>query len=140
MTKQPLSDLVLQSIEGNLPPSISSAPAAVRTDLLKMQTLNAEDLRHIARAQVAKAQQDEHFALLNKNQNNLLTEKEQARLIARTQKLSGSAHAEKSSCLCHSQVARAADSQLGATVACIAHAVYLKNRKAAGRGKGDVLL
>ncbi|MGB3300596.1 MAG: hypothetical protein WBA76_20225 [Phormidesmis sp.] len=80
LTKQPLSDLVLQSIEGNLPPRISSAPAEVRTDLLKMQTLNAEELRHIARAQVAKARQDEHFALLDKNQNGWLTEKEQARL------------------------------------------------------------
>lgn len=80
LTKQPLSDLVLQSIEGNLPPSIGSAPAEVRTDLLRMQTLNAEDLRTIAQAQVTQAQQDEHFTLLDKNQSGSLTEIEQTRL------------------------------------------------------------
>jgi hypothetical protein len=30
LTEQPLSDLVLQSIAGNLPPNIDSAPAEVR--------------------------------------------------------------------------------------------------------------
>ncbi len=52
LTDQPLGDLVLQSIAGNLPPSIDSAPEEVRAELLQIQTLTIEDLRHIAQAQV----------------------------------------------------------------------------------------
>jgi hypothetical protein len=80
LTEQPLSDLVLQSIAGNLPPSIDSAPAEVRAELLQMQTLSIEDLRQIAQAQVPADQQDEHFKLLDKNKSGSLTETEQIRL------------------------------------------------------------
>ncbi len=80
LTEQPLGDLVLQSIAGNLPPSIDSAPAEVRAELLQMQTLSIEDLRRIAQAQVPTEQQDEHFELLDKNKSGSLTETEQVRL------------------------------------------------------------
>jgi hypothetical protein len=80
LTKQPLSDLVLQSIAGNLPPSIDSAPAEVRDELLQMQTLSVENLRRIAQAQVPDAQQNEYFELLDKNTSGSLTETEQVRL------------------------------------------------------------
>jgi hypothetical protein len=80
LTEQPLGHLVLQSIAGNLPPSIDSAPAKVRTELLQMQTLSIEDLRRIAQAQVPTAQQDEHFKLLDKNKSGSLTETEQIQL------------------------------------------------------------
>jgi hypothetical protein len=80
LTEQPLSDLVLQSIAGNLPPSIDSAPAEIRAELLQMQTLSIEDLRRIAQAQVPAEQQDDHFELLDKNKSGSLTETEQIRL------------------------------------------------------------
>ncbi len=80
LTEQPLGDLVLQSIAGNLPPSITSAPAEVRAELLQMQTLSIEDLRQIAQAQVPADQQSEYFELLDKNKSGSLTETEQIRL------------------------------------------------------------
>ncbi|KPQ33939.1 MAG: hypothetical protein HLUCCA11_16785 [Phormidesmis priestleyi Ana] len=80
LTEQPLSDLVLQSIAGNLPPSIASAPTEVRAELLQMQTLSTENLRQIAQAQVPADQQSEHFELLDKNKSGSLTEAEQRRL------------------------------------------------------------
>jgi hypothetical protein len=80
LTEQPLGDLVLQSITGNLPPSIDNAPVEVRAELLQMQTLSIGDLRQIAQAQVSNAQQDEHFELLDKNKSGSLTETEQVRL------------------------------------------------------------
>jgi hypothetical protein len=80
LTEQPLDDLVLQSIAGNLPPSIDSAPTEVRAELLQMQTLSVEDLRRIAQAHVPENQQNEHFELLDKNKSGSLTEVEQVRL------------------------------------------------------------
>ena len=80
LTEQSLSDLVLQSIAGNLPPSVETAPEEIRTALLQMQTLDAKELRRIAKAQVSSTQQAEHFALLEKNSDDLLTTEEQGRL------------------------------------------------------------
>ncbi len=80
LTKQPLSDLVLQSIASNLPPSVNSAPPEIQADLLQMQTLSVESLRKIASTQVSPAQQDEHVVLLDKNSAGTLTDSEQTRL------------------------------------------------------------
>ena len=80
LTKQPLNELILQSIAGNLPPSISNVPTEVQTELLQMQTFSIEALREVARAQVSSAQQEEHFALLDKNKSESLTESERSRL------------------------------------------------------------
>jgi hypothetical protein len=81
LTEQPLNDLVLQSLVGNLPPSIDTAPAEVCAELLKMQTLmSVEELRRIAQAEVPENQQAERFELVNKNKSESLTEVEQVRL------------------------------------------------------------
>jgi len=71
---------VIQSISGNLPPSIHSVPTEIRGELLQMQTRTIDDLRKIAQTQVPASQQKEHFELLDKNQSGLLTENERARL------------------------------------------------------------
>jgi len=79
--QQPLSDLVLQSIEGNLPPSIDGAPKSEQTELLRMQALSIEELRQIARLQVLEAQKNEHLALLDKNSSGSITATDESQKI-----------------------------------------------------------
>jgi len=62
LTHQPLAELVLQSITGNLPPTIDNTPADIQADLLAMQSLSADDLRKIAQSQIDPAQQERHLA------------------------------------------------------------------------------
>ena len=52
LTNQPLDNLVLQSIAGNLPPSVEGVPVEMRSELLQMQVLSVEELRSIAANQV----------------------------------------------------------------------------------------
>ncbi|NJL46070.1 MAG: hypothetical protein HC922_10915 [Leptolyngbyaceae cyanobacterium SM2_3_12] len=80
LTQQPLSELVIQSISGNLPPVVETAPPEVQADLLTMQALDADALRQIAKSQVSAAQQARHIALLEKNQAAELTAEEQQEL------------------------------------------------------------
>ncbi|EAW34316.1 hypothetical protein VB834_11665 [Limnoraphis robusta Tam1] len=80
LTNQPLSNLVIQSITGNLPPAIEMAPAEIRTELLALQTLSVEALRQIAQSQIPPAQQERHIALLERNQESSLSEAEQQEL------------------------------------------------------------
>lgn len=79
-TRQPLSDLVLQSIAGNLPPNVNDAPAEIQAELLQMQALNARELRKIAQAQMPHSQQEEHLRLLEKNSSGAISASEKARL------------------------------------------------------------
>jgi hypothetical protein len=80
LTNQPLSNLVIQSITGNLPPAIEMAPAEIRTELLALQTLSVESLRQIAQSQIPPDQQERHIALLERNQESSLSEAEQQEL------------------------------------------------------------
>lgn len=80
LTNQPLSDLVIQSITGNLPPAIENAPADIQPELLALQTLSVADLRQIAQSQIPMIQQQRHTTLLERNQEGLLTELEQQQL------------------------------------------------------------
>jgi hypothetical protein len=80
LTNQPLSELIIQSIAGNLPPAIDTAPAEIQAELMAMQTLDVNELRKIAQSQVPPAQQDRHIALLEKNQEGLLTTEEEQEL------------------------------------------------------------
>ena len=82
LTNQPLSDLVLQSITGNLPPSIETTPAEIQADLLHLQSLGIDELRHIAQSQLSPAQQDRYAILIERNQDELLTEEERQELQA----------------------------------------------------------
>lgn len=80
LTNQPLSNLVIQSITGNLPPAIEMAPAEIRTELLALQSLSVEALREIAQSQISPEQQERHIALLERNQESSLSEAEQQEL------------------------------------------------------------
>jgi hypothetical protein len=80
LTQQPLAELVLQSIAGNLPPTIETAPPALQPDLLAMQTLDVQALRDIAKSQIPASQQQRHLLLLERNQAAALSEEEQQQL------------------------------------------------------------
>lgn len=82
LTKQPLSELAIQSIAGNLPPAIATAPVEMQSELIAMQTLEVNALRQITQSQVLPAQQERHVALLEKNQTGSLTDAEQQELEA----------------------------------------------------------
>ncbi|CDM96189.1 MAG: hypothetical protein P5702_13005 [Limnospira sp. PMC 1291.21] len=80
LTNQPLSELVIQSIAGNLPPAIDTAPAEIQAELLTLQTLSVDELRQIARSQIAPDQQERHLELLDRNQEGTLTPSQQQEL------------------------------------------------------------
>ena len=66
-TKRPLEQLVRQSVEGNLPPSVENAPQELQDELLGMQSLSSAQLMRIAVSQVEPAQQERHLLLLEQN-------------------------------------------------------------------------
>lgn len=80
LTNQSLEDLIVQSVTGNLPPAVETAPSEIQAELLEIQTLSVEALRQIAQSQVSQFQQDRHMALLERNQDGLLTPQEQQEL------------------------------------------------------------
>ncbi|NMG19004.1 hypothetical protein [Brasilonema bromeliae] len=80
LTNQSLEDLIVQSVTGNLPPAVETAPSEIQAELLELQTLSVEALRQIAQSQVSPFQQDRHMALLERNQDGLLTPQEQQEL------------------------------------------------------------
>jgi hypothetical protein len=80
LTHQPLSDLVIQSIAGNLPPAIETAPIEIQAELLTMQSLSVDALRQIAHSQIPSFQQERHITLLEQNQEGLLSAQEQREL------------------------------------------------------------
>jgi hypothetical protein len=49
-THQPVEALVAQSVISNLPPSADNASPELQLELLRMQTLNTEELRAIAKS------------------------------------------------------------------------------------------
>lgn len=80
-TQRPLEQVVQQSIEGNLPPSVATAPANMQAELLAMQMLPLEALQRIARSQVPVEQQVRHLALLESNSAGDLSPAERAELL-----------------------------------------------------------
>jgi hypothetical protein len=80
VTRQPLETLVRQSITGNLPPKVTTAPLDVQPDLLQMQSASVAHLRQIAESQVAPAQAARHLELLEKQQQQQLTPAERSEL------------------------------------------------------------
>ena len=80
LTNQPLLSLVIQSVTGNLPPEIETAPVEAQAELLTLQTLEVETLREIAQSQIPLAQQERLMSLLELNQDLALSEAEQQEL------------------------------------------------------------
>ena len=79
-TQQTVADLIAQSVLSNLPPSAENAPPEMQAELMRMQTLNIEELLEIAQAQVDPDQHERHVRLLEKNQDGLLMPTERQEL------------------------------------------------------------
>jgi hypothetical protein len=79
-TQQSVESLITQSIVGNLPPSANHAAPETQMALLRLQTLNIEELLAIAQAQVEPSQNQRHEQLLLQNQDDRLTPEEQQEL------------------------------------------------------------
>jgi hypothetical protein len=60
--------------QSNAPPAVDYAPLELQGELMAMQQLTAEQLLTIAQSQVPDTQQQLHLQLLEKNQNNQLSE------------------------------------------------------------------
>jgi len=80
LTRQPVGELVAQSLKGNLPPRLADAPTELQPELLAMQTLPDGELREIAISQIPPEQQDRHQELLSKNEEGTLTGAERIEL------------------------------------------------------------
>jgi hypothetical protein len=81
-TKQPLEDLIAQSVVSNLPPSAENAPIELRAELTEMQTLSVDELLAIAQAQADPIQHEHHVQLLENNQVGELPPEEQKELTS----------------------------------------------------------
>ena len=62
------------TIQINAPPAIDYAPLELQGELIAMQELTIEELLTIAQSRVPESQQELHLQLLEKNQNNQLSE------------------------------------------------------------------
>lgn len=80
LTRQPLSELIAQSIQGNLPPRLADAPAEMHPGLLAMQDLSEGELRQIASSQIPPEQQRRHQELLEKNAEGEMSGQERIEL------------------------------------------------------------
>jgi len=79
-THQPLDAVLLQSIRGNIPPSLDDVPAEMRDELGQWLKLNDDDLWAVASASIDATQWRRHQRLLRKNAAGTLNEREQREL------------------------------------------------------------
>ena len=89
----------------NAPPAVDYAPLELQGEFMVMQELTIEELLNIAQSQVSESQQELHFQLLEKNQNNQLSESD--RLLLKYLRVSADyLMLKKSLCLCTVKVER----------------------------------
>ena len=81
-TKRPLEQLLRQSVEGNLPPSVDTMPSEMRDELLALQTLPVEELTRIAASQAPPEKQARHLELLERHRLAAITPADQDELAA----------------------------------------------------------
>ncbi|UUO17523.1 hypothetical protein [Dolichospermum heterosporum] len=74
------------TIRINAPPAIDYAPLELQGELIAMQELTIEELLTIAQSRVPESQQELHLQLLEKNQNNQLSESD--RLLLKSLRVS----------------------------------------------------
>jgi hypothetical protein len=72
--------------QSNAPPTVDYAPLELQGELIAMQELTIEELLNIAQSRVSESQQQLHFQLLEKNQNNQLSESD--RLLLKSLRVS----------------------------------------------------
>ena len=77
---QPVATLAAQSVMSNLPPSATDASPEFRGELLRMQTLETSELLKVAQSQMASTGHERQAELLERNQDDLLTDTERQEL------------------------------------------------------------
>ncbi len=80
LTAQPIEALALQSITGNLPPTVENAPLEIQAELSQMQSLSNDHLLEIAHSRVSATEAAHHQLLLEKNQSGQTSIEEQQEL------------------------------------------------------------
>ena len=80
VTNQPLQTIVIQTIRGNLPPSLDDLRPEWREAVADLPALSDEALWAIAREPLPSRQWRRHQRLLHKMQESILTEAEQTEL------------------------------------------------------------
>ena len=78
--QQPLEEVVVQSIQGNLPPSLEDIPAEWQGEFSGLPKETTEKLWQIAREEISPARWKRHKTLLKKKQTEALTPHEQKEL------------------------------------------------------------
>jgi hypothetical protein len=78
--QQPLEEVVVQSIQGNLPPSVEDIPAEWQSEFSKLPKESTEHLWQIAREELSPTHWKRHKTLLKKNQTDELNPREQKEL------------------------------------------------------------
>lgn len=79
-TRQPLEDIVFQTIQGNLPPSVDDLPSELQNALASLQNLSDQALWAVVKEPFPPDQWHRHEHLLHKNQAGTLTDAERAEL------------------------------------------------------------
>ena len=77
---RPLEEVVFQSIQGNLPPSLDDLPVNLHDELRSFQSLDDQALWSIARSELPAVDWQQHQQLLEKQQTVRLTAQEQSAL------------------------------------------------------------
>lgn len=75
-TKRRIEDVLLQTIEGNIPPVVDDAPLDIQAELQTLQWLNSKALWIVARDKFAPEQQARQEYLLRQNQRGTITPEE----------------------------------------------------------------
>jgi hypothetical protein len=78
--QQPVENVLLQTLQGNLPPSLEEVTSTAQGELQPLQEMANQELWDLARSKVGKAQQSRHEALLQKNSLGVISQEEQAEL------------------------------------------------------------
>jgi len=80
ITKRSLDDVLLQTIRGNIPPSLEDVPPEMQDALTLLLNLSDNDLWAVANSPIDPGQWQRHRHLLQKNADATLGEQEQREL------------------------------------------------------------
>ena len=75
-TKRRIEDVLLQTIEGNIPPVVEDAPSDLRTELQALQWLDSRPLWAMAQSKFSPEQQARQEYLLHQNQRGTIASEE----------------------------------------------------------------
>ena len=79
-TNIPLEELLLQTIAGNMPPTVDDTPEHMQDQLQALQVLDNSELWEVARSRISPKQQVRYEELLHRNQRGEITPEELTQL------------------------------------------------------------